>query len=124
MGMLLFRLEHPEHGNGPFSLGAAFEDWAEDDRYFDFISARALCWAEGPTPHEEEIGIEPHEMCACASPELLYKWFGAAWVELDDVDFAVAVYEVSDVFVRHGNYQSVGQMSNPIYVPMEDFPCI
>lgn len=127
--MLVFRLEHPEYGNGPFSFGGdTFEQWMDDPRWDAFNEARGLASWDLPSPwddnQEDDVapGIKEGEKCACDCPELLFDWFGNGWTEFDAIDFAVAVYEVDPYHVRHGQYQSVAFMSDPIYVPMEDFP--
>lgn len=120
-GMLVFRVEHAEYGHGPFSFDLC--EWETDPRYDDCIMARELMWWDGPNINYEIEDFFPGtDQTVLTDYEQLDQWFNDAWAELMMVGFAVAVYDIPDHLIRHSRWQSAAPLvSDPIYVPMEDF---
>jgi hypothetical protein len=81
--MLIYRVEHPLTGDGPFG-------------YVSIFDHRTDCSKSHPTPAAEGITM-PHDWyCGCESLAQLSHWFSTAWKRLIDLGFHIAVYDVDE----------------------------
>jgi hypothetical protein len=95
--MLVYRIEHPSDGKGPYSGRSDYEkegvqDWLDGD-------FEELHQAHDPfsTPHplvNEIDGFERGDLCGCESLDKLRDWFKGFLDSLHDCGFVVVTYEV------------------------------
>lgn len=89
--MLVYRVEHPTLGLGPYYSGSKFSH--RDDMIEDHCDSR-----QHPHPHCDTLthfDMDEH-VCACASIESLVKWFDGYLRLLNDDGFVIRVYQVDD----------------------------
>lgn len=94
--MIVYRVEHPLDGGGPYLGGWGFEDLKWDHNN-----------DEHPGPRQEGLRIGDDDLCAMSSMDKLIAWFDGWWDRLSEAGFHVAEYEAPKAYVKEGKRQLI-----------------
>lgn len=122
--MLIYRVEHPTDGKGPYNG----HDWPLRHMMGSDHSSLGRKGSEHPSPSTIDSGlpgIRYGQKCACDSAKSLFRWFTGWWEDLHAAGFVVRVIQVNPdatAVGRHGQvvYDTEGSVLTRTY-PIHKF---
>lgn len=116
--MLIYRIEHPVNGNGPYKQT---KENAPRNEYGESINNVHGGDPTHPAPFSD-FGhmIMWYEKCGFESIDKLLVWFESEWIDiLHDLGYLLCIYEVPDLCVHIGNFQVVYDHDKAVLIHKE-----